>query len=113
MPEESGWYICETDLYQSFVYLNISVAQPPSPPSPISPISPTPPPPPVKNVFKLITTAPPVRQTVKETPAPVSHNLRGEAPVRGDMSDMSESFDMLVMLDTSDMSDMLDMLDTL
>ena len=84
MPEESGWYICETDLYQSYVYLNISVSQPPSPPSPISP---TPPPPPVKNVFKLITTAPPVRQTVKETP--VSHNLRGEAPVRGGMSDMS------------------------
>ena len=84
MPEESGWYICETDLYLSFVYLNISVSQPPSPPSPISP---PPPPPPVKNVFELITTAPPVRQTVKETP--VSHNLRGEAPVRGGMSDMS------------------------
>ena len=105
MPEESGWYICETDLYQSYVYLNISVSHPPSPPSPPSPISPTPPPPPVKNVFKLTTTAPPVRQTVKETP--VSHNLRGEAPVRGDMSDMSKILDIL------DMSEMFDMLDTL
>ena len=81
MPEESGWYICETDLYQSYVYLNISVSQPPPPPSPPFPPSPKPPPP-VKNVFELITTAPPVRQTVKETP--VSHNLRGEG-----MSDMS------------------------
>ena len=64
MPEESGWYICETDLYVSFVYINISL--PPPPPSPGA-----------RSIVSLMRPAPPERKT--ETPAP--GNQPGEAGV--------------------------------
>ena len=57
MPEESGWYICETDFYQSFVYLNILISTHPAPPPP------PPPQPPVLRNFVTTRTPP--------TPAPV------------------------------------------
>ena len=60
MPEESGWYICETDLYMSFVYINITIPLPP--PIPQRP----------RNIVNLIT--PPERKT--DTPAPTGDKLQ-------------------------------------
>ena len=33
MPEETGWYICETDYYQSYVYVHIAINTPQPQPS--------------------------------------------------------------------------------
>merc|ERR1711953_1487949 len=55
MPEETGWYICETDYYQSYVYVNIVINTPPHPPFPT--------PPPTPKFRKMVSSTTPARPT--------------------------------------------------
>ena len=75
MPEETGWYICETDLYQSFVYLNIVFnTHPPPPPPPPPPPHPPPPAPQPPLLRKIVTTRSPPTATPEVIPV-VNRNV--------------------------------------
>ena len=80
MPEETGWYICETDYYQSYVYVHIAINTPQPQPSVLRKIvassTAPPPPPPAPVVAPVAVVAPSVEYKVQTSPP--SSQFKGE-----------------------------------
>ena len=65
-PEETGWYICETDYYQSYVFVNIVTN------INTNTNTPPPPPPPRPSLLRNIVSS---RSPATSSPAPVVRNV--------------------------------------